>query len=282
MAPSFSAIRTILFLSAFWSLATAEAASPLGKRDSLLLPRQRTCRNPSWIPVCPGQFSSKFHSTTFRLTHTGAFPCIPPGAVCCSDDITYVIPPEVCPDGTSPVATAITSDTLSATTATITTPPTVPTTLPPVTEYTWYTWTITYYYYYYYYTYFSLSYDLTSTQTTYYTTVSFTATDDVEASSLLAELSATLSEEIPTQTATLTVGETPVETSTSSVHTSVSASATIPYPTGNFTVPTSASPSQYTGAAASVRAGTASYFGNLVVLVAGMGVMVPGALMVWL
>jgi hypothetical protein len=216
------------------------------------------------------------------VTHTGAFPCIPPGAVCCSDDITYVNPPEVCPDGTSPVATAISSDTLSATTATITTPPPAPTVLPPVTEYTWYTWTFTYTYYYYYYYYFSLSYDLTSIQTTYYTTVSFTATDDVAASSLLAELSSSLSEEIPTQTVTPTSGGTPVQTSTPTAYTSVSASATLPYPTGNVTVPTSGTPSQYTGAAASVRMGAASVFGNLAVFVAAVGMVVPGAMMVWL
>lgn len=262
MAPSFS-IRSVLLLSALWSLATAEAAGPLGKRSSLLSPRQRTCINPSWIPVCPG-----------------AFPCIPPGGVCCSDDITYVIPPEVCPDGTSPVATAVTSDTVSAPTSTITDPP-VPTTLPPVTEYTWYTWTITYYYYYYYYTYFALSQELTSTRTTYYTTVSLTASNDVQASSLLASLSATLSEELPTQSATPTLGETPVETSKPPVVTSVS--GTIPYPTGNVTVPTTtAPPPEFTGAAASMRIGIASQMGSLVVLFTGALMVAPAVLMVWL
>jgi hypothetical protein len=145
----------------------------------------------------------------------------------------------------------------------------------PIVEYTWYTWTITYYYYYYYY----FSADLTSSETTYYTTVSLTATDTAEASSLFTSLSASLSNYIPTQTATPTYGSTPVASSSTPA---VTSHPSAPYPTGNTTVPSSTSAVYFTGAAISLRTGTVSYFGSIFMLATGVFVVVPGLLMLWL
>lgn len=254
-------MRGLLVLGALWSLALAEKAEPLAKRDAMLSPRQRTCRTPGWIPVCPG-----------------AFPCIPPGGVCCDDGITYVMPPETCPEGTSPIATAVTGSVAPS----ITTPPPVPTTLPPVTQYEWYTWTIRITYYYYYYTYFAFSAQLTSTQTIYTTIGSLTASNDAQATALIGSISSSIEAAVQaTQSATPTVGSIPVSTQTPAN----TGTKTLPYPTGaNTTVPQppTAKPSQFTGAAASVRAGTAAFFGSFALIASAFCMIAPGVLMVWL
>ncbi|KAF2268928.1 hypothetical protein CC78DRAFT_565049 [Lojkania enalia] len=253
MAPSRSFTLCCLLLSVVSTSAYAESLGRIGKRTAPLSPRQEVCDTPGWIPACPGLFA-----------------CIPPGGICCSDGFTYVMPPRTCPEGTEPVATAIVSESASITTA-------LPVSTPSA-EYTWYTYTITYYYYYYYYTYFALSYDLTSSQSTYYTTVSLTATDDVEAGSSFSALSATLSYDIPTQTATPTYGSTLIATPTATT-----ASATfIPYPTSNGTIPSATPPPQFTGAANSLRIGKGSSYGSILMLIAGAMMTIPGALMIWL
>jgi len=61
---------------------------PVGKRD-VLVEARRTCTRTGWIPACPGTYK-----------------CVPPGAICCSDGITYAMPPETCPDGQSALTTA--------------------------------------------------------------------------------------------------------------------------------------------------------------------------------
>ncbi|KAF2184607.1 hypothetical protein K469DRAFT_688611 [Zopfia rhizophila CBS 207.26] len=240
-----------ILLGALSASASAELLGHLIKRTAALSPRQRTCATSGWIPACPGPI-----------------PCIPPGGICCSDGISYAMPPDTCPDGTHPIATAIPSNAASATPA----PPV--STPPPLIEQTWYTYTITYYYYYYYYTYFAAySSGLTSSQSTYLTIVSLTATNEAQASSLFNSLSATLSYAVPSQTATPTYGSTPIATATAtSAPTSIS----------NGTIPTNTPPLQFTGAATSLRAGMRSSFSGIFVLTAGALMAIPGLLMVWL
>ncbi|KAF1975495.1 hypothetical protein BU23DRAFT_75509 [Bimuria novae-zelandiae CBS 107.79] len=258
MVHSFLTASCALLLSALWTTVSAETPAAVGKRE-LLSSRQSECSNPSWIPACPGLFA-----------------CIPPGGICCSDGISYAMPPETCPDGTEPIATAVT---VGIPVAPSTTPAPTPTPST-VLEYTWYTYTITYYYYYYFYTYIALSASLTSSQKMFFTTVSLTATDDGEASSLYASLSATIAAEVTAQTGTPTQGAVPSATQTP-VGT---AATTLLYPTGNVTVPRVSAPvpPEFSGAAVSVFGGKASLIGSWFVWVVGAGALVPGALMVWL
>lgn len=263
-------MRGLLALGALGGLALAEKAEPLAQRDAMLSPRQRTCRTPGWIPVCPG-----------------AFPCIPPGGVCCDDGITYVMPPETCPDGTSPIATAVTS---GAAVPSITSAPPVPTTLPPVTEYEWYTWTIRVTWYYYYYTYFAFSASLTSSETTYLTTGSITASNDAAATSLIASIGASITSSVKAQTATPTLGSVPPSTYTpaSTPTPDKTAPTAMPYPTGNATVPVppvvppTSRPTEFTGAAARVGAVAGAFFGSAAVMAGAVGMLVPAVLMVCL
>lgn len=273
MAPSFLSMRGLLALGALCTLALAERAEPLAQRDAMLSPRQRTCRTPGWIPACPG-----------------AFPCIPPGGICCDDGITYVMPPRSCPDGTQPIATAVTSVAVPS----ITTAPPVPTTLPPVTQYEWYTWTIRVTYYYYYYTYFAFSASLTSSESTYSTTGSLTASNDAQATALISSIGASISSSVKSaaQTATPTVGDvptstvTPVETATATATVPVAtAPTTVTYPAGNTTMPApplrpTSNPTEFTGAASALRAGTSALFGSAAVVAGVVGMMVPGVLMI--
>ncbi|KAK3991439.1 hypothetical protein QBC44DRAFT_306548 [Cladorrhinum sp. PSN332] len=67
--------------------AFALAHEPLGKRSSL--DARQGCTRDGWIPACPGVFK-----------------CVPPGAICCSDGVTYAMPPRECPSGQTPLATA--------------------------------------------------------------------------------------------------------------------------------------------------------------------------------
>jgi len=83
--------RSIVSLSVFLAVVGAVPSSPnvanVLKRSPLLEGRQNCPAG--FIPACPV-----------------GIPCVPPGAVCCDDGITYVMPPDTCPEGTKPVATA--------------------------------------------------------------------------------------------------------------------------------------------------------------------------------
>jgi len=59
----------------------------IAKRD--ILEARQTCTRTGWIPACPGVYK-----------------CVPPGAICCSDGITYAMPPQECPNGQSALTTA--------------------------------------------------------------------------------------------------------------------------------------------------------------------------------
>ncbi|KAH6617631.1 hypothetical protein F5144DRAFT_552055 [Chaetomium tenue] len=73
-----------LVLSAFFSGILAEGGGHLGKRTTLSNRGVGTCHIEGWVPACPG-----------------AFACIPPGGVCCSDGTTYALGAETCPEGVS-------------------------------------------------------------------------------------------------------------------------------------------------------------------------------------
>jgi len=76
-----------VLLAVVGAVPSSRNAVNVFKRSPLLEDRQ-TCP-PGDIPACPV-----------------GIPCVPPGAVCCDDGITYVMPPDTCPEGTKPVATA--------------------------------------------------------------------------------------------------------------------------------------------------------------------------------
>ncbi|EXK77784.1 hypothetical protein FOQG_17516 [Fusarium oxysporum f. sp. raphani 54005] len=188
---------------AFTALSGASSADndrDLGRR-ALLVERQ-TCSTPGWIPACPGDF-----------------PCVPPGAICCSDDFTYAMPPDNCPDGTQPITTAGDGGGSTAIEP-------LPTT--DVLNEVWYTAEITWYYWYYYYTFIDVSTVFTSIKYTSVTTVSLTATDSAQASSLFNEFSATAIFPTPTQTTTALSGSvtksTPPVTMTATSNNTVSTS----------------------------------------------------------
>ncbi|KAL2257430.1 hypothetical protein VTK26DRAFT_179 [Humicola hyalothermophila] len=55
-----------------------------GKRQAVTgREANKSCYEPKWVPACQGVFA-----------------CVPPGAVCCSDGITYAMPPDTCQGGT--------------------------------------------------------------------------------------------------------------------------------------------------------------------------------------
>lgn len=54
------------------------------------------------------------HVLTRSSFHLVGIPCVPPGAICCSDGVHYAMPPNTCPDGTDPVATAPESSSATA------------------------------------------------------------------------------------------------------------------------------------------------------------------------
>ncbi|KAK4196476.1 hypothetical protein QBC40DRAFT_268467 [Triangularia verruculosa] len=205
-----------LALCSLFGVSVASNHDSIGKRDSLLEERQG-CRTSGWIPACPGLFK-----------------CVPPGAICCSDGITYVMPPRNCPNGQSALATATIVDPVP----TITTIP-----APTITtiDYIWYTFT--YYYSYNYYYYYA---DATTTilYTTLYTTstaVSLTATDAAAATSLYNQYTRTVVLATPTQTvttvsATQTISVEPEPTTTTSFSASPSVNGTI-----SLVLPTSTS-----------------------------------------
>ncbi|KAK3291429.1 uncharacterized protein B0H64DRAFT_427037 [Chaetomium fimeti] len=75
-----------LALSVLCSGVLAGKSGHLGTRAPLNQRGVGTCHIEGWIPACPG-----------------AFACIPPGGVCCSDGASYALGPETCPEGTTPL-----------------------------------------------------------------------------------------------------------------------------------------------------------------------------------
>ncbi|KAM7197601.1 hypothetical protein V8F33_005567 [Rhypophila sp. PSN 637] len=197
--------------------AAVELEAVVGKR-SLIAGRQ-TCSIAGWIPACPGPFS-----------------CVPPGAICCSDGISYAMPPEVCPDGTQPIATATTGGPPPV----ITTPPPPP---PPVVSFTWYTYTITWYYWYYYYIYIDItSTQLVSMEKTSFTTISYSATDAAAASSYFESFTATAVFPTPTQTNTPVSGAPPPPSSTPPSYPTSTPSETTTYAPSSAVIPSYSAP----------------------------------------
>ncbi|KAK4176564.1 hypothetical protein QBC36DRAFT_7781 [Triangularia setosa] len=231
-----------LALCSFFGPTLASNHGSIGKRDALLEERQG-CRTPGWIPACPGPFK-----------------CVPPGAVCCSDGVTYVMPPRNCPNGQTPLATATIVDPVP----TITTLP-APTIT--VIDYTWYTFT--YYYYYYYYSYYidATTTILYSTLVTTSTGISLTATDAVAATSLYNEYTRTVVVPTPTQTvttvsATKTVSVEPEPTTTVSFIVSPTVNGTV-----SLVLPTS------TSSVVQAGAGKNGVIGGFLGLVLGLAAM---------
>ncbi|KAG9196597.1 hypothetical protein G6011_01718 [Alternaria panax] len=188
---------SLLLLGAFGYSALAGKAGPL-KGGSGVSPRQLDeCNTPGWIPVCPGDV-----------------PCIPPTGTCCTGEY-YHLPGEECPDGYYEVPRI---DQSNPSSASITPAPSASST-PSTTfvDYSWYTYSYTYYYYYYYYYHTDATYEITSTGTTYYTTFSFTATDEAAAESVYESATSAIDDAAPTQSETPTLGSvsTPVVRSSS-------------------------------------------------------------------
>ncbi|KAF4331960.1 hypothetical protein FBEOM_14255 [Fusarium beomiforme] len=204
---------------AFTALSGASSADNdrnLGRRA--LLVEWQTCSTPGWIPACPGSsICSRIKNKFTNPLSTGEAPCVPPGAICCSNDL-YVMPPGNCLDGTQPITTAGDGGGSTA----IEPLPTAD-----VLNEVWYT-TFTWYYWYYYYTFIDVSTVFTSIEYTSVTTVSLTATDSAQASSLFNEFSATAIFPTPTQTTTALSGSvtrsTPPVTMTATSNNTVSTS----------------------------------------------------------
>ena len=201
------------------------------------------------------------------------------------------MPPETCPDGTEPVATAIT---VSVPAPKITAAPiSIAASSQIYYNYIWYTTEITWYYWYYYYTYNDLSTVVASTEFTTYTTISVSATDSVEVSALFSSLTYTMNFPTPTQTTTSLVGVPPTSvprptsistpTPTLSVTKSTStASTTTSVPKSASAVPTTAtSLAVFTGAATALRT-SATVFWSGTSWVVGAAALIPGVMMMWL
>ncbi|KAK4642746.1 hypothetical protein QC761_400330 [Podospora bellae-mahoneyi] len=212
MVSSKAAFCLPLALYPFFGSAVASSDGSIGKRDARLEERQR-CRTPGWIPACPGPFQ-----------------CVPPGAICCSDGVTYVMPPRNCPDGQTPLATATINDPAPTITTLITT---VPASTITVIDYTWYTFT--YYYYYYYYSYYvdATTTILYSTLVTTSTGISLTATNAAAATSLYNEYTRTVV--VPTPSQMVTTVTSPTETISVEPEPTPTASLTVSA-TGNGTI----------------------------------------------
>ncbi|KAF2196577.1 hypothetical protein GQ43DRAFT_484836 [Delitschia confertaspora ATCC 74209] len=265
MAPPRSlSLFSILLLATLFSNVRAEDESGdrgAGKKISRRQIVTYECNNPTWIPVCPEPL-----------------PCVPPGAICC-EPLKYTMPPATCPAGTTPFATALPSNpTTSSPLTLITTPPLVVSTPPPIIEAEWYTWAFTYYYYYYYWTYYAVQRTtvLVSTETTWYTTVSFTATNSFQASQIATSYSKSIEAAVTKQTATPTVGTptagptvTPtIGTATSTVQpttketTKTTNVVIMPSPAVNATVSTTPPP-LFTGGVGLLRVRMGLGFANL-------------------
>ena len=189
------------------------------------------------------------------------------------------MPPETCPDGTEPVATAIT---VLVPTPTITAAPiSVAASSQIYYNYIWYTTEITWYYWWYYYTYDDLSTVVSSNEITKYTTISVSATDSVEANALFSSLTHTMSLPIPTQATTSLVGvsPTPIPRSTS---TFTPTPATLSVTKSTSTAPTTTtSLAVFTGAATALRT-SATVFWSGTSWVIGAAALIPGVMMMWL
>ena len=186
------------------------------------------------------------------------------------------MPPEMCPDGTHPVATVL------APVPTITAAPiSVAASSQIYYNYIWYTTEITWYYWWYYYTYDDLSTVVSSNEITKYTTISVSATDSVEANALFSSLTQTMSLPIPTQATTSLVGvsPTPIPRSTS---TFTPTPATLSVTKSTSTAPTTTtSLAVFTGAATALRT-SATVFWSGTSWVIGAAALIPGVMMMWL
>ncbi|KAH6867024.1 hypothetical protein BKA58DRAFT_216277 [Alternaria rosae] len=270
-------VHSLVLLSAFSYSVFAGKAGPL-KGAPGVSPRQlQECNSPGWIPVCPGDL-----------------PCIPPTGTCCTGDY-YHLPGETCPDGYSEVPRIDQSDPPSASITPAPSASSIPD--PVVVDYSWYTYSLTYYYTYYYYYYFEATYEITSTETTYYTTFSLTASDVGAANSAAESISASISVALETQSETPTVEATPLPSSTlapvstsrvassSSRATTSSDDATSSEAATSTTViasPSTSTPAEFSGAAAGLRVGSASGFGEMFLFTIGALGLAPGMLMLLL
>jgi hypothetical protein len=226
-------------------LAVASAFEVVGKREELV-ERQSTCSTAGYIPACPGFFK-----------------CVPPGAICCDDNISYAMPPKTCPRGTQPLTTAGVVGTPSSITSAPAPPASTQIAL------TYFTYRITWYYYYYYYTFIAGATNTYSYEVTTISTVSVQATNTAQAELLFKSLSATIAKPTPSQTATSFSGAVP---SATPVGTAPTYSKPAPSPSSNGTVP-------FTGAGSSLSAVGMARWAELTM---GALFVVPGLLMVWL
>jgi hypothetical protein len=276
-------LHSLLILGAFSYSALALQAGSLLETSGLSPRQARDCIISGWIPVCPGP--SPFLPPVTSLTYPGALPCIPPSGTCCTGGY-YHLPGGRCPNGQSEVPRIGQSQ--SAPPPASITPAPTPIPLPsPVVQYTWYTYTITYYYFYYYYYYFAATYQLTSTRTTYFSTLSLTATNEVAANSAFEVLSKTLTFVTPTQAGTPTLGSVAPPTSTPVVSSAplrptTSSKAGDASPSRNVTVPSVSTPPQFTGGAVGVRFGGNFIAGQRFGVMLGSLAVVPGVLMLLL
>jgi hypothetical protein len=138
----------------FTAVSALENGVEVTKRSPTLEGR-KTCANPSFIPACPGTSRTLIFSpfkNSIDIFYPGFFACVPPGAICCDDNITYVMPPRSCPDGTQAITTAGVTDpepTTNVVPSSITTPPPVAMQTMGQTNFVYFTYEITWYYYYY-------------------------------------------------------------------------------------------------------------------------------------
>ncbi|TVY85255.1 hypothetical protein LSUE1_G000111 [Lachnellula suecica] len=232
-------------------LTAVAAMEGVGKRS--LVERQSTCPTAGWIPACPGLFK-----------------CVPPGAICCDDNISYAMPPETCPSGTNPITTAGV-----APPSTVTTPPAAPSSTQ-IISLTYFTYEITWYYWYYYFTYIAGAKTTTSYGVTTITTVSVQATGTAQADALFKSLSATIALPTPAQTATAVSGSAPSATTSTPVSTTFAAPSTS---SNSSTTTATTSAVQFTGAGTTLRVGPMSHLAELAL---GVMFVVPGLLMVLL
>jgi len=98
------------YLLAFGFLSAAQALDSLDsspnedhvlKRSPLLADRA-TCSIAGWIPACPSMFLP-LHRYFLSNWFLAGIACVPVGAICCSDGLHYVMPPNKCRSGTTPV-----------------------------------------------------------------------------------------------------------------------------------------------------------------------------------
>ncbi|KAL2133665.1 hypothetical protein VTI74DRAFT_1943 [Chaetomium olivicolor] len=190
-----------LALSALSGVAFAGDSGQIRKRQAVSQGGVGTCHEQGWVPACPG-----------------AFPCVPPGTVCCDDDVSYAEAGESCPDDTFPTATASAGSnpgyghphSVGVASPAPTGPPHEhehPDVPGPGIDFlgfgsNWYTFAMTFHFVSKYYSLLDDSSSiLCSTEVAATTTVSVSATDEAQASQCLSSITATLPTEVfPTQT----------------------------------------------------------------------------------